>query len=141
IYYSRVNSVAALKLALQQAVADGVDIVNMSFGWPSPGCDPTFNPDGLNDVLTSTYNQGLLLVASAGNDGYGGSTCNIWYPNWRPEIMAVNGLDTSSASTAYNSTSLSVGAANHGQAPISLYGPGGWSVSMAGIAVSAPGVT
>lgn len=141
VYYYRFDTASGMKSALEWAVADGVDIVNFSAGFPyapDPACNPGLNADGLNEAIRNTYDQGVLIFQAAGNNGYSGSVCNMWYPAWRPEVLAVNGLNTESSDVNYASSTLSAVAAARGWAPMQLNI--GASVARAGIYAAAPGV-
>ena len=57
-------SFADLQSAIEDAVADGVDIINFSIGDPNPGID---DPD--DRALLAAAEAGVLTVAAAGNEG------------------------------------------------------------------------
>lgn len=50
-------------LGVEAAIADGVDVINMSFG--REGENPA-----MDEALGKAHKAGIILVASAGNDGY-----------------------------------------------------------------------
>lgn len=63
---------ASLANGLYWATDHGADVINMSLVWP-----PGYNPGStLEDAIRYAYNQGVTLVASAGNDGVG----TVCYP-------------------------------------------------------------
>lgn len=98
IYYYRFSGTSGARRAVDQAVADGADIINMS--WTSGTCDDasitteTHNSGSLNQALRNALNAGTLPVKSAGNSGDDGSTCTIGYPAWRPHVLTVSGLQS-----------------------------------------------
>jgi len=86
-----VNDACDLVTAVEQAVADGVDVLNMSVGFGYPYCGLTENKCGLNEAFAAALNGGVLMVKSAGNEPYKG-TCNVTYPAQQPTILAVSGV-------------------------------------------------
>jgi len=75
--------------ALDYAAANGADVLNMSFG------GDVFGPDGdvvVKTAIDNAYEQGVLLIASAGNS----DTSRPHYPAAYPNVMSVastNGED------------------------------------------------
>ena len=67
--------------AIQQAISDGVQIINMSLG----GYD---DDQDLHDAVRQAYDANIVLVAAAGNDPTRES-----YPGAYPEVIAVSALD------------------------------------------------
>lgn len=70
--------------ALDRAIADGMDVVNMSFGsFGDPG-------QAVLDACERALTAGILLVASAGNLGtFDGSGDNVVYPARYSSVIAV----------------------------------------------------
>lgn len=101
VYYSRVFGCPDIVDALDQAVADGVDVVNISLSM-GPGCDVTFECFGVGLAIKNATDAGVLVVHSAGNGGQTGD-CNLFYPAWRPDVLSVGGLDSGSTFTDYDS--------------------------------------
>lgn len=93
-YLANTGQLPDLIRGIEQAVADGVDVINMS--WDSTGpCNPTGDPSGFNEVLVNAANAGVMLVAGAGNTSR--STfpgCQLSDPAVRPEVIAVGQLDS-----------------------------------------------
>jgi hypothetical protein len=91
-------------IALEAAMADGVDIVVIPSGFRAPDeeghCTPNENfgdPDfgGLNAAISAAFTAGTLIVAAAGNSGtFYGNSCAIAYPAIRPEVLTVGALNT-----------------------------------------------
>jgi serine protease len=58
------------------ATANDADVISMSLGFP-----PGVNPDGLEDVINDAYNNGVTVIAAAGNDGTGTVSYPAAYEN------------------------------------------------------------
>jgi len=105
-YNGIVADVQAYQLALNRAIDDGVDIINMSHGFSrldennqvvEVECDEAFNPGSINATIRNSYNasgtEGVLYVAAVGQD-YAqeqNPPCRIGYPAVRPEVLSVAG--------------------------------------------------
>ena len=76
-------SVSATVAAIDQAILDGVDVLNMSIG--IDGNDPWSNAN--SEALLSARNAGIIVVAAAGNDGPTPET--IDNPANAPWVMSV----------------------------------------------------
>jgi hypothetical protein len=70
----------ALSKGLKWAIAQGVDIVNMSISFPHA------EPE-LEEILQEACEKGILLVSAAGNEGANG----VSYPASSPYVLAVGG--------------------------------------------------
>ncbi len=80
---------------LDYAAANGADILNMSFGADE------FGPEGdpiVNEAIDNAYDQGILLVASAGN----ANTDSPSYPAAYYNVMAVSATDGEDIKTEYS---------------------------------------
>ncbi|HKW40892.1 MAG TPA: S8 family serine peptidase, partial [Gemmatimonadales bacterium] len=73
-------------------VTPGARIINLSLG--GPGDDPT-----LHNAITSAANAGVLIVASAGNDG----SPTPQFPAAYPEVLAVAAVGPDGVPTSYSS--------------------------------------
>ena len=74
--------------AIDWAIENDVRIANMSLGQYQ-------GHEVLDRAVTRAMNQGMLIVAAAGNDG--NPDCrgsNVWSPAKHPSVMAVSALDT-----------------------------------------------
>ncbi|PSQ21255.1 peptidase S8 [Halobacteriales archaeon QS_9_67_17] len=60
----------------------------------------------VSDACTYAYNNGVLLVAAAGNDGP--CTDCVGYPAAEPEVIAVSSTDTSDSLSSFSSTGSEV---------------------------------
>ena len=69
--------------AIDWAIRQNVQIINMSFG-----TDEMI--DILKDAIDDAIDEGIILVAAAGNDG----NSNIAFPSAHPDVIAVASVDT-----------------------------------------------
>lgn len=97
-----VDSCASTAKAIERAVADGADVINMSMWVASTAPSSTFDCGGINAMIRASLTAGVAVFASTGNEG----ASSIHYPAYRPETVAVGALDTSSSGTAYLSTTM-----------------------------------
>ena len=97
-----VGSDSDLAAAIDTAVADGVDVINMSVGVLIDTLGPFSNPSILTDPIALGFlravDAGVLAVNSAGNSG---PEISIDHPGIAPWIISAgaSGLDTSFTST------------------------------------------
>ncbi|MBK6692748.1 MAG: S8 family serine peptidase [Myxococcales bacterium] len=98
MHYYLVGTTEALIRGLEDGVGTlALDLMNMSFticdrcGANTPGYDCGF----INGAIRNALNNGLLVVAAAGNDGHAGIACTQGYPAILPETLAVGGYDSS----------------------------------------------
>lgn len=138
IYYYNVNChYAGVRGALQRAVVDGADVGNMSFGFTS--CDPDFDSGNVNQTLHDATWSGMLLFGASGNDSDTLSdACEIRWPNYRPEVIAVAGLDTNNENTAYGSTNMGIGVSSQGGMTVKTRST--FTSTAANVGLAAPGV-
>jgi len=97
-----------VKVALEHAFDNGVDVVSMSSTLPDTivhRCDLSANPDLLNNTIDLVTALGMVFVNSTGNEGPS-SQCNMLYPSYRPDVLSVGALDTSDATKAYAATTM-----------------------------------
>lgn len=114
IHYYQFDSDDDVPLAIQEAVMDGADVINMSFflGTPADGCNRFTNFSGVNQALENAVNAGVVIVKSAGNDG--GTACSLSYPATRPHTLAINGVDTATTTQTYNTVPILTSASRGG---------------------------
>jgi len=94
------GSYSNIVAALGRAVADGVEVVNLSFGsWDDPG-------QTVRDAFATAAAAGLLLVSSAGNFGtLDGNGDTLAYPAHYPSVLAVGAtLDSGHQRAFFSST-------------------------------------
>ena len=86
-----VGYISTLVAALEWAVDNEMDVVNMSLGTSA-------NIDALHDACEEAYAAGLVLVASAGNEGDGNAAPNeVSYPAAYASVIAVAATDEGDA--------------------------------------------
>jgi hypothetical protein len=137
IYYYNINChYTGIRGALQQAVTDGADIGNMSFGFGQ--CDPAFDSANVNQTLYDATWAGMLLVGSSGNSSNTlTDPCEVAYPSYRPEVIQVAGLDTNNDATAYGSTNMGIGVSSQGGMTVTTRT--GFTSASANVDLSSPG--
>ncbi len=117
-------SVADEVSALNDAVAKGADVINLSIGAAQDyGTD--FNSAGFDqgehDAIEAAITSGVVVVAAAGNDADGGESGTphtvLDYPAAYDNVIAVGATGLNQSSTTF------AGATEH-VAPYSQYGPG-----------------
>ncbi len=133
IYFYTGLGTPAIRRAIDQAVLDGVDVLNLSLQCGTP-CSSTFNASGINEALATATNAGMLVVAAGGN--LGSASCTVNYPALRTHTLAVNGLDTSDTTVPYNSTGMLTDASRGG---MFIRTSQGALVTTAAIDLTAPG--
>ncbi len=82
LYLARVEDEVDIGNAVQWLLGQGVDVVNMSLGWPAWGLG-----DGtgqVNEIVTSAVSAGVFWANSAGNDRLG---------HWKGDFADANGND------------------------------------------------
>jgi len=115
---------------LQWAVANGIQVANMSFGASS-------GTQSLHDAITAAYNAGVTLVAAAGNSGNGNP---VSYPAAYPEVIAVTATNSSDQVASFSSTGPEVDLAAPGVAVFSTYKRDTYA-TLSGTSMAAPHVT
>jgi subtilisin family serine protease len=78
---------SAILAAIDRAITDQVDVINMSFGGPAPSPAERW-------MLAQANADGIVLVASAGNgDDHSGSKPPVEFPAKLPSVIAVGATD------------------------------------------------
>lgn len=78
---------SAILAAIDRAIQDRVDVINMSFGGPS-------SSPGERSMLAEASARGIVLVASSGNgDDHSGGKPPVSFPAKLPEVIAVGATD------------------------------------------------
>jgi len=115
--HSGTGSYANISAAIQYATDSGASIISLSLGGESPSAV-------LQQAVTNAHDAGVVMVASAGNQGRSG----VYYPARYPEVLAI-------AATGHYDRWLSY--SNRG-AEVDLAAPGGtaadpiWSTAPGG---------
>ncbi|MEL6344379.1 MAG: S8 family serine peptidase [Myxococcota bacterium] len=139
VYYYLVQNCANIATAIEEAVSDGVDIINMSLSIRGYQCetDTALDCSGVNDAIRNAHNAGVLVVASAANKyREQGTRCTMGYPGWRSEVLAVGALDTRDEDDPYACTPLA-DFSSMGGAPVRTLD--GISARTPGVDLVAPG--
>jgi hypothetical protein len=78
---------SAILAAIDRAISDHVDVINMSFGGPAPSPAERW-------MLARAYARGIVSVASSGNgDDHSGSKPPVEFPAKLPTVIAVGATD------------------------------------------------
>lgn len=77
---------SAILAAIERAIEDHVDVINMSFGGPAPA-------PAERKMLAVAYLRGIVLVASAGNGKDHGAPPPVNFPAKLPTVIAVGAVD------------------------------------------------
>ncbi len=120
------NTYLALQ-AIWDATADGVDVINLSFGTPAKSRSPL-----LAEAIKAAEKAGVVVVAAAGNDG----NDQQHYPAAQAEVLSVSALDASTlAGFSCRGKWVDIGAPG-----VDVVGPlpGGRYARWAGTSTSAP---
>jgi len=98
--------------ALDRAIADGIQVVNMSLG-------TTSDVQSFHDAIIKVYNAGITQVAAAGNSGPAENT--VTYPGAYPEVIGVAATDSSDTVPSWSSRGPEVDIAAPGVNVYSTY--------------------
>lgn len=100
--YHWTGSNCGLVTAIEQAVLDGVDVFNIS--WGGSDCNTARNDCSANAAIVNATNAGMLIVSASGNDAptAADSFCSVNWPANRPTVMSVSGLNSNSSSVDYS---------------------------------------
>jgi len=121
-YYSWISS------GIRYAVDNGADVISMSLGGPS-------DSQVMRDACDYAWNNGVLVVAAAGND-YGGA---VSYPARYGSVMAVSAIDSRDRLASYSNVGPEVEVCAPGSSVLSTY-PGNQYKSMSGTSMACPHV-
>jgi len=125
---------ATIVSALSYAVAQGANVINMSFGGASESLAAS-----LRDVLSDAAEQGILLVAAAGNDG----TAGYQYPAALDSVVGVGMVDREGAvaDRSQKNDSVFVAAPGYGIPGVGYSGDSDYISSSSGTSYAAPMVS
>lgn len=123
------GDIFTLAEAINDAVADGADVINLSLGTASK-----YTSQLLSDAIKAARRAGVLVVAATGNDG----TNSPHFPAQQPEVLSVSALDP--ADTALAGFSVWGGWVDVAAPGEDVVGPlpGGGYAIWAGTSVAAP---
>lgn len=97
---------------LDWAVRNDMQVVNMSLG-------TSYDVQALHDAVIKAYNAGIIMVASAGNEGPGSNT--VSYPGAYPQAIAVAAVDQNNQIADFSSRGSQVDIAAPGVKIISTW--------------------
>jgi subtilisin family serine protease len=120
-------------VALEWAVANGIQVVNTSLGADS-------DAPGVHEAVKVAHNAGIVLVAAAGNSGNPpGRGNSVMYPAKYEEVIAVAATDQNNIRAKFSSTGDHVELAAPGVDIRSTYS-GGLYATMSGTSMASPHV-
>ncbi|MDG5786696.1 S8 family serine peptidase [Evansella sp. AB-P1] len=97
IYAARVSTIKGeiwssdVLAGIDWAISQGVDIINISLGSNSYS-------SAIDHAITKAYNEGILIVAAAGNDNHG----SVSFPAAHPNVIAVSATDSNNRITEFS---------------------------------------
>ena len=109
------------------AILNGADVINISLGGPGVS-------QSEQDVIRAAYNNGIVVVAAAGNDGVA-----TYYPAAYPECMAVASTNSSDERVTFLNTATDPlpWESNYGP-EIDVAAPGDWVLSLYPTSLTTP---
>ena len=120
--------------AVEWAMAEKVNIIHMSFG-------TKYYSEELEEVIKRAYQQGILIIAAAGNDGNAAEDeSTIEYPAAFDEVISVGATDTDNSVLDSSSTGEELDVVAPGSQVLSIGAFGGVVVDD-GTSISAAHVT
>lgn len=113
------------------AIANKMDIISMSLG-------SNESNTALQNAVDTAYNDGILVVAAAGNDGNSSGTGNnIEYPANYSSVIAVGAVDSTNTRDYFSSTGSKLEVSAPGNNILSTYLNGGYA-QMSGTSMATP---
>jgi hypothetical protein len=101
---------------IKYAISHGADVLNLSWGYYAPEPDPL-----LASVLKEAKQAGVLVIASAGNDGVSTDRCR----HWPSGFSALKGYEHVLSVAALDSTGESLACfSNYGENTVQVAAPG-----------------
>ena len=125
-------SLVAIRAAIQYAIDQHVDVINMSLGayaenftdgWGDTQTGSSSTASYLNNVCQNAYNAGIIVVAAAGNE----STWHKSYPACNTKVIGVGALgdwDNKGNATALAEFTNYVGSSQTGEINVDILAPG-----------------
>jgi subtilisin family serine protease len=124
-----VGSIFYVVQGIYYAIGQGAQVINMSLGTSRNSC-------ALQDAVLDAEDAGVILVASAGNDGAN----ELHYPAAYPGVLAVAALEADNTLASFSNFGPTIAAAAPGDGIESTYYNGGYA-TWAGTSFSAPFLT
>lgn len=147
-FYRSSSSIASsnsdqMAKAIEQAVADGCDVLNNSWqfhgaaDWCLNNCSNSYNPSGIRAEMAAAEDAGTVLIVAAGNSHDKGcnQSCDVVFPAVVPDALSVGALADTNFSN-YRSVNLA-SYSSRGSIPVTL--KGGSSGSMPAVGLTAFG--
>jgi len=113
------------------AIDNNMDVISMSFGG-------TQYSRALHEAIQEAERQGILIVAAAGNRGFGPET--ELYPALYPEVISVGAVTKAHKRASYSSTGSELDIVAPGTEILSTTNDGGYGI-LTGTSMAAPHVT
>ncbi len=115
--------------AIVYAVENGADVLNLSWGRRGP-------PSGFEqDIIEFAHDQGVAIVASAGNDG---AFANNFYPASYPNVLSVSATTAQDSKAGFANYGDYIDLAAPGVGLLSTINGGGFGPLTSGTSFSAP---
>ncbi len=121
------GSTSTVIAGIEWAIDNDMDVINMSLGGGG-----TLS---LHEAVIKAYNEGIVLVSSAGNS-YGGA---VGYPAAYPEVIAVSSTNINNELSLFSSVGDEVDIAAPGEAIYSTYKNGKYA-TLSGTSMASPHV-
>ncbi|MEK4873396.1 S8 family peptidase [Bacillus sp. FSL W8-0102] len=119
--------------ALDWAIANKMDIINMSFGTST-------DSKILHDLVDKAYKSGILLVAAGGNNGNSSGTGDtVEYPAKYSSVVAVSSLNSNKNRSVFSATGPEIEVSAPGENIVSTYLNGEYAVG-SGTSMATPHV-
>jgi len=126
------TTVSVIIDAIDEAIAQGCDVINMSFGMYSYS-------SSLEITINQAAAEGIILVASVGNNG----TAELSYPAAYENVIGVGSVNSSETISSFSqkNTSVFVTAPGENLASLGYTGPEAYQLGWSGTSFSAPCVS
>ena len=119
------GTVAKMMQLLEWAIDNGMDVVNMSFGFGLAGLVPTPTLIPPNEAATAAFNAayqaGIVLIAASGNSAGTGNFPYVGYPASHPNVIAVGATDDADNLSSFSQFGTDQELAAPGVANLSSY--------------------
>ncbi|MFV8828212.1 S8 family peptidase [Alkalihalobacterium sp. APHAB7] len=127
------GSYAGIAEGIEWSILNGMDIINMSLGGSQ-------SSSILKEFCDLAYDEGLLVVAAAGNSGNrGGNNDSVGYPAKYESVIAVAAIDENNNRASFSSTGPAVEISAPGVSVLSTI-PGNGYASYNGTSMASPHV-
>jgi subtilisin len=124
------SNISDIVRGIEWAIQQKVNVLNMSFGSDQPS-------DALRNAINKAYSSGIVLIASAGNDGTANS---VDYPARYPVVIAVGATNQNNRIASFSSRGKQVDVIAPGEDILSTSNNGGYE-TLSGTSMSSPHVS